>query len=154
MTTLESAMQAAERLRRADSGTEITEIYGEPYTHRGYLDAQHKQADDFSVVARWALSVLPKGDVPKALETPQHGQKVWYFDLGGDTVHESAIRVVKNMPHVLVYGSDDFWDTITPGGTPVFATEADARLALHYQKLQELIAAAAQAQQTGRERFS
>lgn len=132
MTTLESAMQAAERLRRLDAGTHWQDVY--ETTH--YISYQAMYDRDKLALACWALSVLPEGKRPVTMEPegrPTGAHEIWYIEQGEVDCHGC--------------GCDD----CLRNRSPAYATEAEARLALHYQRLDALIAAAAQAQQTGRE---
>jgi hypothetical protein len=61
---------------------------------------------------------------------------VWYA--GEDCVYGSVVKVTKNMPLVLVYSSEDYWDGITANGTPVYSTAEQAKLALQWRKFDEL----------------
>lgn len=122
---IDPIMQAAERLRRLLAGEHIHEVYDEPYTHQGFLDARNKQLDDAERIAKWSLSILPKGKRPVAMAL--QGQAVeagdrWFVDTDGEIVHRGCAC------------DDCLRNTLS------FTTKAEAELEYHWQEFEKFVA--------------
>jgi hypothetical protein len=120
--TLDPIMQAAERLRRS---RERPIGRGEP----GYVERLCQETDDAEALAQWALSILPKGKRPVAIE--KAGAEVWILnDLG---------QVFK-----ATFPSADasaYWDGIRASiGEIGYATDAEAKIAQRLWQLGQMAA--------------
>lgn len=130
-------MQAAERLRR-DGSYVIVERTGADVTGQDFDHAAYR--NDVSDLADFALSILPKGDRPVAMMTTDslRGGDVRWAIIDGkvsdaiwDAEFDDGCFMVQWSPTV----RQGF------GGLPYYATEAEAKRALHWMKFDELLAA-------------
>ena len=146
---LDEIMQAAERLRAVRAANDYRAGYGEAPAGLSDHDAQDwwivKEEHDLSIMSKFALSVLPKGERPVPIDPRERiQQQVWWIDDWG-RVRDGRIVTDAGIDRWAIKNTQNgITQWISTEGYRPYPTEADARLALHWQKLDELKAAAAQ----------
>ena len=139
MTDIPQAMQAAERTRAARDAMDSRDVYRQAFP--GYRWPDELEAHDKDTLVDLALSLLPMGPRPVPV-VPKYGNIECF-----GVCHDGVIR--------RLFGNMRYGNPIEPAWTyekgdrvifldgPGYPTEADARLALHWQKFDALLAAAA-----------
>jgi hypothetical protein len=126
MDGLDPIMQAAERLRRG--------AHRRDHEAPDYVEALCSEGDDVQALCDFALSILPKGNRPVAIDVvnlPLKCKVYWPCDTYDGIMHGEVTNMNN---HTRAYFRSD--DSIR---VDAYASAADAWLALHWMKLDELI---------------